>query len=148
MTNALTRQTIVAEIERAKVAWDAANPGTPLLIDYENKGTLDLSSTALYLVVDVIFRDADQLDLGPVGHVMIRDDGQIQIAAGVKEGTGTQAAEKLRDFMRPYLQLRDNLANGVRTHAGKPYPPSTANGFYYLPLIAGFWVDAVAPTTP
>jgi hypothetical protein len=147
MSNQLVRQTIVAEMERAWEAWNTANPSQLLpIVDYENKGVLDLSQVQLYLSVDIVFRDGDQIDMGPVP--IICDDGQIMVSAGAKVGTGTQQAERLRDFVRPYLQLRDTLANGVRTHAGKPYPPKTVNGFYYLPLVVGFWRHAPAPATP
>lgn len=146
MSNKLVRQSIVTEIERAKTNWNTANPTTPIVVDYENKAALDLSQITLYLSVDIVFHDSQQLDMGLLPNLC--DDGQITVAAGVKEGTGTQQAETLRDFIRPYLQLRDNLGNGVRTHQGAPYPPKTANGFYYLPLVVGFWRVATAPAVP
>lgn len=146
MSNALVRQTIVSEIERAKAAWDLVYPASPLPVDYENQNKVDLATTDLYLAVDIIFRDGEQVDMNP--DPTLCDDGTIVVAAGIKEGMGTQRAEALRDFIRPYLQLRDDLANGVRTQAAKPYPPKTAKGFYYLPLTTYFWRHAVAPTTP
>lgn len=147
MSNQLVRQAIVAEIERAKAAWDSVPGNSPLLVDYENSSALDLSQQVVpYLAVDIIFRDGEQIDLNPEPNIM--DDGSIVVAAGVKEGLGTQQAERLRDFIRPYLQLRDDLAHGVRTHAAKPYPPRTAKGFYYLPLSVTFWRVAPAPAVP
>lgn len=147
MSNQLVRQTIVAEIERAKAAWEAVPGNSALPVDYENQNKVDLAQTDLYLSVDIIFRDGEQIDLNP--DPTISDDGHIVVAAGCKEGGGTQRAETLRDFIRPYLQLRDDLANGVRTHAAKPYPPRKGNnGFYYLPLVTTFWRHAVAPNTP
>jgi hypothetical protein len=147
VSNALVRQTIVAEIERAKAAWNAVPGNYALLVDYENSNAVDLAlQTDPYLAVDIVFRDGEQIDLNP--DPTICDDGQIMVMAGVKEGFGTQKAEALRDFIRPYLQLRDDLANGVRTHAAKPYPPRPARGFYYLPLVVTFWRHSVAPATP
>jgi hypothetical protein len=147
VSNQLVRQAIVAEIERAKTAWDATPGNAPLLVDYENSVAVDLSQqTAPYLAVDIIFRDGEQIDLNP--NPTLCDDGTIVVAAGIKEGLGTQQVERLRDFIRPYLQLRDNLAHGVRTQAGKPYPPRIVKGFYYLPLSVTFWRHAAAPATP
>lgn len=146
MSNQLVRQALVAEIERAKVAWNAANPTSQILVDYENQEQINLSGAALYLMVDVVFRDSAQVDLNPAAN--IRDTGQVMIAAGSKEGMGTQQAERLRDFMRPYLHMRDDLANGVRTEVAKVYPPKSNRGFYYLPLVAGFWRIAPKPVTP
>jgi hypothetical protein len=137
---------IRTEIERAKTAWDALPGSYPLLIDYENKGQIDLSKVLKgYLVVDIVYRDGDQLDLGD--RPLTNDRGQIMLAAGAKDGGGTVEQLKLLDHFRPYLQLRDNLGN-VRTHAARRYQPTRANGFYYLPMVIGFWSVGVSPAVP
>jgi hypothetical protein len=147
VTTQLARQAIVTEIERARLAWNAVGGNYTLLVDYENFNEVDLSSQVNpYLAVDIVFRDTNQLDLGLAP--ILRDDGQIMLAVGVKEGGGTQEASRLLDFIRPYLQLRTDLLNGVRTHESKVQPPRRVAGFYFVPVVIGFWQDAVAPVTP
>lgn len=143
MSTQLIRRAIKTEIERARAAWTAY----PLRVDYENKRPTDLATlTNPYLLVDITFRDGTQLDLGQAP--ILRSDGQIILAVGVKEDAGTDAASELLDFLLPYLQLRDDLLHGVRTSEAKPHPPRPANGYYYLPAVVGFWRDAVKPPTP
>lgn len=147
MSNQLVRQTIVAEIERAKGLWNAGGYGYQLVVDYENRQDVDLAQQINpFMQVDIVFLASRQIDMNPAPR--LSDDGQIVIALGMKAGGGTQKLEQLRDFIRPFLQLRDNLANGVRTHASQPYPPKPVNGFYYLPLVTGFWCVTVAPAVP
>jgi hypothetical protein len=147
MTTKLVRQAIVTEIERACAAWNAVGSNYPLVVDYENLNQVDLAlQVDPYLAVDIVFRDAYQMDLGLAP--TLRDDGQIQVLVGVKEGFGTQEQARLLDFIRPYLQLRSDLPNGVRTYEGKVHAPRRAAGFYYVPLVIGFWRDALAPVTP
>jgi hypothetical protein len=147
MSTQLMRQGIVTVIEQARAAWNAGGHGYQLLVDYENRNAVDLASQVdPYLAVDIVFRDGEQIDLGD--SPVVCDDGQIMLAVGVKEGSGTQKASELLDFIRPYLQLRDDIPNGVRTRVGRPQPPKTLVGFYYLPLVVGFWRHAQAPATP
>lgn len=147
MSEVLIRQTIVAELERAKAAWNAVLGNYSLLMDYENFDGVDLAQQVNpYVAVDIVFRDTTQLDLGQ--RPILRDDGQIMLAVGVKEKTGTLQAAAVRDFFLPYLNLRDNLTNGVRTHEAKKYPPTRLTGFYYLSMVVGFWCDGVSPVTP
>lgn len=139
------RAAIVTEIERAKAAWATAGNGT-LIVDYENNENLDLSAiTGAYLAVDIVGIDGQRLDMGKLP--LLQDGGQIVLAAGAKEGTGTTAQLKLLDFFRPYLQLRDDLGP-VRTREGHRQPPRTARGFYYLPMLISYWSVSVAQATP
>lgn len=136
------RAAIVAEIERAKAAWSAYT----LLVDYENKGQIDLSQvTVAYLAVDIVGLDGEQLDLGD--SPLTQAGGQIVLAAGAKDGSGTVEQLKLLDHFTPYLQLRDDLA-GVRTRVARRQPPRVAGGFYYLPLIVSWWAVEVSPPVP
>lgn len=146
MTYVAEQIAIRAEIERAKAAWDLLPGSYPLLVDYENKSQIDLSKVLRgYLIVDIVYRSGDQMDLGD--RPTKRNRGQIMLAAGAKEGNGTAEQVKLLDHFEPYLQLRDNLGI-VRTHAAQRYPASSRNGFYYLPLVVGFWSDAETPAVP
>lgn len=136
------RAAIVAEIERAKTAWTAY----ALKVDYENKGEIDLTLiTTAYVAVDLVGLDGEQLDLGT--NPMTQAGGQIVLAAGAKDGTGTVEQLKLLDHFTPYLQLRDDLA-GVRTRVARRQPPRVARGFYYLPLIVSWWAVEAAPPVP
>mgnify|MGYP000852429071 FL=1 len=136
------QQAIRTEIERARAAWSAY----PLLVDYENREDIDLSKvTEAYLTVDIVYREGQQLSLGL--NPLVADRGQIMVAAGAKAGTGTAKQMRLLDHFRPYLQLRDNLGE-VRTHAAQAYPGVAARGFYFIPMVVGFWIVAPAPTAP
>jgi hypothetical protein len=139
----LIRQSIKTEIERAKAAWTAY----ALAVEYENTEPIDLAMQFNpFLCVDIVFRDGAQMDMNP--DPLLRVDGQIIVAVGTKVGSGTAAASALLDFVVPYLQLRDDMLHGVRTHEAKPHEPKTVNGHYYLPFVVGFWRDAVKPATP
>lgn len=147
MSHGLISIAVRTELERAKTAWDNANPTNPLLIDYENGEGIDLASvTTAYLMVDVVGRGGDQLDLG--ANPSQRMDGQIMLAAGAKEGTGTMAQSAILDFVYPYLQRRDNLLNGVRTEVAHLAPPKYGQGFYYLNMMIYFWRDSSVPAAP
>jgi hypothetical protein len=130
------------EIERARLAWSAYS----LVVEYSNKSNLDLAKQLQpYVMADVVWYDGTQLDLG--SRPMVQDMGQIILACGVKEGTGSIMAERLRDHFRPYLQLRDNLGN-VRTHAAQAQKPVTVKGFEYYPLVIGFWSVSLSLPVP
>lgn len=128
------RQSIVTAIEAAKAAWSEFT----LQIEYENQGEIDLAPLVTpYLMVDIVYLQGDQLDLGPTPHVM--DYGVIVLAVGTKEGSGTAVCNRLLDHLRPYLQLKDNLG-AVRTRAAKIQKPIRKEGFYYIPMVVPFWV--------
>lgn len=147
MSTALIRATFSAEIERARLAWNAVNGNPVLEVDFENQSVIDLAGKVdPYLMMDVVFRDGEQLDMGD--RPLQRLDGQVMLAVGVKEGLGTLAASRVLDFVYPYLQLRSTLANGVQTAQVRPGAPKRANGFYYITAMIYFWRDAQAPVTP
>ncbi len=140
MTYETVRQAIVTETERAKTAWTAYS----LLVDYDNKDRIDLESlTTPYVCVDIVWLDGQQMDLGR--QPLVTDYGQIVVAAGVKEGGGTNSLLKLLDHFKPYLQLRDNIGASVRTEAAMLTRPVTRRGFYFQPMLVPFWVTAQAP---
>lgn len=143
MTFDQVRQDIVTEIERAKEAWGLY----PLLVDYDNRPAIDLAQQEdPYLMVDILWGEAQQLDLGQ--NPLVADYGLIALAAGVKEGRGTVGLLKLLSHFRPYLQLRDDLGV-VRTKVGTiGARPLEKNGFFYLTLLIPFWTVAQAPAAP
>lgn len=138
------RQAIVTEIERARDAWAS----WPLQVEYENRDLVDLSKvTKSYVSVDIVWSRSSQMDLS--NRPKVFDYGTILLAAGTKQGKGSADLLKLLDHFRPYLQLRDNIGGGVRTHEGhiqKPYP--AADGFYYHPMSVPFWIENIAPAVP
>lgn len=143
MTFDQVRQDIVTEIERAKTAWI----DYPLRVDYDNLSVTDLATQEdPYLMVDILWGDSQQLDLGE--SPLVADYGLIALAAGVKEGQGTASLLKLLYHFRPYLQLRDNLGV-VRTRAaGLAQKPVVRGGFYYMTMMVPFWTVNQAPSVP
>lgn len=147
MSYETARQAIVAEIERAKAAWNTAH-GADLKIDYENRKPTDLAGLAegeAYLMVDIEYIDAKQGSLG--AQPLLFDYGTIALAAGNKQGSGVKVLNDLLDHFKPYLQLRDGLGP-VRTQAAKRARGVPQLGFYYLPMHVAFWVESIAPPVP
>lgn len=137
------RQDIVTEIERAKAAWGAF----ALPVEYDNRNTVDLATlTTAYLMVDITWGDAAQMDIGK--SPLVCDYGHIVLAAGVKAGQGTAGLLALLDHFRPYLQLRNPLGS-VKTHAAQVAQRATEkDGFFYWPMTIPFWAQAQAPAVP
>lgn len=130
-------------IEAAKAAWTDYT----LLVDYDNRDPVDLAAlTDPYVCVDILWLDGEQMDMGT--SPLTTKYGQIILAAGVKEGAGTDLLLKLLDHMERYLQLRDDIGASVRTQAASLTKPRTLKGFYYQPLIVPFWMTVQSPTTP
>lgn len=122
-------------IEAAKTAWTDYT----LKVDYENRDATALADqTNPYLAVDIVWLDGEQLDLGP--SPLTEKIGQIVLAVGVKEGAGTDKVLKLLDHLETYLEMKDNIGSGVRTHASVPTKARVFKGFYYQPLIIPFWM--------
>lgn len=141
------RADIVTEVERAKAAWNNAAKAYQLLVEYDNRSTVDLAVQQVpYLMVDIVWGKSRQMDLGV--SPLVTDYGQIVLAAGVKEGQGTASLLSLLDFVRPYLQLRNPLGS-VRTEEATLGPkPLLVGGFYYQTMRVPFWATAQAPDVP
>lgn len=127
------RASIVGAVEAAKAAWG----NFTVEIEYDNRFYVDLAlQVNPYLMVDIIYNDSEQMDLGK--QPMVCDYGWIVFAAGVKEGSGSTGLLALLQHFRSYLELKDNLGT-VRTHVAKLTKPNTVNGFYYQPMMVPFW---------
>lgn len=138
---------IRTEIERAKAAWNAGGHGYQLQIEYSNHTFVDLASlTSPYLMVDIVWGQAAQMDLGQ--SPLLTDYGSILLAAGTKVGNGTDGLLVLLDFFRPYLQLRNPLASVKTHHASVGATPVEKDGFYYWTMTVPFWAQAQAPAVP
>lgn len=138
---------IRTEIERARLAWDAAAKGYSWPVEYGNRSTVDLASLiGPYVMADIVWGKSQQMDLG--ANPLVADYGAIIVAAGVKEGLGTLQVRQILDYLRPYLQLRNPLGT-VRTHqAFIGAKPVVKEGFYYLTMTVPFWSVAQAPAVP
>lgn len=132
-------------IEAAKTAWDAVPGNYVLQIEHDNRTTVDLAAlTTPYLMVDILWQDGQQMDLST--RPMTTDYGHIALAAGVKEGGGTLELIRLLDFVRPYLQLRDDI--GVRTEVASLQKQVYQNGYCYQPMLILFWFTQVSTAPP
>jgi hypothetical protein len=139
-------QGIRTALQQAKVDWDAVPGNYPLSIEYDNRSFVDLAAlTTPYLMADVVWHDGQQLDLGP--SPLISDYGSIVLAAGVKQGGGSFELVRLLEFIRPYLQMRDDIGP-VRTNVAALQKPTTADGYYYQPMLVPFWVTSASAPQP
>jgi hypothetical protein len=143
MSLAQQEKDIRTEIERAKAAWTAYT----LKIEYDNRDSVDLAAlTDPYLMVDIVWGDAQQMDIGQ--RPLVSDYGSIIVAAGCKVGAGKAPLLALLDFFRPYLQLRNPLGT-VKTHVAHVDPrPVEKDGYYYQTMTVPFWSQAQAPVVP
>lgn len=145
MSLVAAEQAIRTIIEKAKADWATAG-NYALQIEYDNRETVDLTTlTDPYLMVDIMWQDGQQMDLGV--RPLVTDYGHIVLAAGVKEGGGSLALVELLEFLRPYLQLRDDLGP-VRTQTAAVQKPVYRGGFYYIPMLVPFWTTEVSAPAP
>lgn len=134
MTMEAARQAIATAVEAAK----AGAPVSPLIIEYDNRTIVDTQTqTKPFLCVRMELMNARQADLNvkPIH----RFDGQIHLAAAVKEGSGSAEALKLLDYFYPLLH---QTALGIlRTHMASPAPMVPHLGWCYYPMLIPFWFD-------
>jgi|DEB19_MinimDraft_2_1074335.scaffolds.fasta_scaffold62109_1 hypothetical protein len=130
----LARQAIATAVEAAKVG----SPTTPLIIEYDNRIIVDTQTqTKPFLCVNMVLMDGRQADLN--AKPIHRFDGQIHIAAAVKEGAGSADALKLLDHFYP--QLHQRALGILRTHMAKAAPMKPHLGWCYYPMLIPFWFD-------
>lgn len=136
MSLELARQDIVTAIEAAKVGAPVAN----LVIEYDNRILVDTATASgPFLSVRILNLDAYQADLS--ANAIHRFEGQIHLAAAVKEGSGAAAANTLLDFFYPKLQRKQ--FGSVRTHMAKTAKPVPHLGWVYYPVLIPFWFDRI-----
>jgi hypothetical protein len=135
----MSREQIRQDIASAIDALKADFPGGYLiLIEYDNILLVDTQyQINPYLRVDIKYIDMEQADLSD--NPMHRIHGQIILAAGVKEGGGTRAANTILDYFYPKLQRR--TFGIVHTHMATVGPDVPHLGWLYSPVVIPFWVD-------
>lgn len=135
MSRELIRQTLVAAVESAKASFA---PGYQLLIEYDNRWTIDTQTqTNPYLKIDIKFIDMEQADISndPTHRIL----GQLVLGAGVKAGSGSKEANFILDHFFPRLQRK--TFGTVRTHMATVAPDVNHLGWLYCPVIVPFWAD-------
>jgi hypothetical protein len=135
----MSREKIRVDIVTAISALKAGFPGVyPLVIEYDNITAIDTQyQTDPYLRVDIKFIDMSQADISD--NPTHRVHGQILLAAAVKEGAGTKAANQILDYFYPKLQRKG--FGMVRTHMATVAPETPHLGWVYFPVIVPFWSD-------
>lgn len=130
------RQSIVTAIEAAKTG----NPVSGLIIEYDNRIIVDTQTqTNPYLAVQIMWMSGEQADLSATP--LHRMWGQIHLAAVVKEGSGSAAANGLLDWFYPRLQRK--AWGAVRTLMADYAPVKPWQGWVYYPVLTPFWYDVV-----
>lgn len=132
------RTALVTRIESIKSNWTAY----PLLVDYANTATVNLSTQAdPYLGVSIVYQDGVQIDLSTTpSH---RFMGTIVLDAYVKEGAGMRQANELLDFFFPHLHMTDTVFP-FRTMAARFASKGVKNGWLCESAIIPFWFDSIA----
>jgi hypothetical protein len=117
----------------------AAHADYPLVFEIDNRSTVDKAAqTDPYLEIEIHeipSPDGGQLDLSD--NPIVEQWGQIWISAVCKEGAGSLAVRKLRDFVVPYFDMQ--YLNGVHCRAVTLARGKTINGLYKCPAIVNFY---------
>jgi hypothetical protein len=130
----LARQAIVTAVEAVK----AGAPVAGLIIEYDNRIIVDTQTqTKPFFCVNMVLMNGRQADLN--AKPIHRFNGQIHIAAAVKDGAGSSDALKLLDYFYPLLHQR--ALGSIRTHMAKPAPMKPHLGWCYYPMLIPFWFD-------
>ena len=118
-------------VEQLRTAWT----DYPLLVEYDNKDTINLAEqTDPFLCVSIINLAGGQLDLGAAPRT--RQWGQIQLAVAVKKGQGVADLEELMDFLAPYFSMKDFAT--VRCQAFSVQKDRPEKEWLYRPAIIPF----------
>lgn len=109
----------------------------PLHVEIDNVCSVDDPLQANpYLKVEIDFLPGGgQIELGQ--NPLVKQVGQLLLAAVVKEGTGSARARQLLTFVTPYFDMV-NLS-GLETHATQVHRSMTKDGKAYFPALADFW---------
>lgn len=117
----------------------ADHTGYPLVVETPNRDVVDQAAQVYpYLQVSVVTMLGEQAELGP--NPMIRREGQILLAAVVKDGAGVADAEALMDFVLPYFSTAQ--LGIVQCHAAHPVQGKEFKGWWYQPAIVPFFYFA------
>lgn len=132
MTQAIARREIATAIETARLTW----VGFPLLVEQENRTVIDHATQVNpYVAVDVLFDDADQLDLGP--SPLQRVLGRVYLCVAVKEGEGVAKSTQVMEHMIKSLSFKAWTL--VQTKVASPRNPVARKGWYCLLTTVDFW---------
>ncbi len=132
MNETAARLAVMTVIEQIVTDWTDYT----LVVEPENHDVVNQATQVNpYLKVWIDFLGADQLDLGPTPREM--QSGQVMLHVVAKCGTGTKSAAALRDFIRPYLSLK-NLS-GLQCHAAELYKPKEIKGWEHFPILVNFY---------
>ena len=111
-------------------------PDYALVVSAEGREVVDEGTQANpYLQVQIRRIGADQAELG--ARPLVEQRGQIYLVVKDKAGNGTSRAERLRDFIEPYFDMKD--IGIVRTHAVEATSLPDEKGWQRFPLIVNFW---------
>lgn len=132
MTLSELRQTVRA------VAQQIINDHTayPLVVETDNRDVVDQAfQVNPYLAISIKPLRGEQAEIGVAP--LSKMEGQIQISAVVKDGSGTADAEDLLDFVLPYFHLQ-NLAT-VQCQAAFPTGGREVKGWWYESAIVPYY---------
>ena len=137
MTHLVQAETeIRTAIQAFQTAWAAAHGGVPIIVEMSNREAKDLGNTAVYLKITIAnMPGGGQASLGQ--NPLIRQEGQILIAAVSRAGAGALEGQAVLYFLLPYLSTKD--FGLVKTHAAQAVDPKQIKGEWYDNAIVGFW---------
>ena len=125
------RVEIVTAISAAAQAWTSYI----CQVDYDNKDHVDYATQLNpYLAVDIVYMDAQQMDLGT--NPIVQAYGNIMLAVSVKEGKGTSQANLLMAHFTSALQFK--LWPLVETYVARPQPNAYRKGWCSLLALIPF----------
>lgn len=120
-----------ARVEIATIAAAAALAHTSYTLNIEDDNhtlTDQVRQSSPYLQLQVKYLSGRQMDMAD--KPIVGQFGQVLLAAVVKAGAGSKAANDLMDFMVPYFELKK--LNLITLKEFQPGPTSTISGWYYV----------------
>ena len=137
MTFEASRQALVTQFEAALAAY----PSTKPKVQYDNRGLIDTKTQVdPYIVLNIVDINGRQLDLS--NRPMSAQYGQLMLTVMAKENSGSRAANLLRDYFLPWLELKE--LGVVRTQTGMGVKSFVSKGWEGFPILVPFWWLRVA----
>ncbi len=123
------RESARVDVANAIAALIAAHTSYPLVVEIDNREVVDQAQqTVPYLKVQIKWLGGDQKDLAD--KPFVGQYGQILLAACVKLGSGSKAANDLLDFAVPFFELKSWPT--IITRVFEPMKDLEEKGWYHV----------------
>lgn len=130
------RQLVTGWVVSGIQAWNLANAQNLATLETENRIQADQGKTKLYVDLAIANLSESQAELGG-SNVLVNAYGQIRWHVAVPENSGVAIANRLNEFLRPYLERKKQP--GMETGIAEIQPKVPGNkGWVYFPVILNY----------